>query len=98
MAPESNPLQQLDNWSKLTLKYFIHSWENLYYSRCNSVIFLRGRYETLQLGIRENRLHDISSYTLSTYAFSTAAISTAAISTAHNFNLLHFQLSAISTY
>ena len=33
-------------------------------------------------------LHDISYYTLSTYAFSTA----------HNFNLLHFQPSAISTY
>ena len=38
------------------------------------------------------RLHDISSYTLSTYALPTVAISTAP-----NFNLLHFQPSAIST-
>ena len=36
---------------------------------------------------------DISSYAISTYA-----ISTVAISTAHNFNQLHFQPSAISTY
>ena len=39
-----------------------------------------------------DRLHDISSYTLST-----SANSTVAFSTAHNFNLLHFQPSAIST-
>ena len=42
--------------------------------------------------ICRNGCQDISSYTISTYA-----ISTVAISTAHNFNLLHFQLSAIST-
>ena len=39
-----------------------------------------------------HRCQDISSYAISTYA-----ISTVAISTAHNFNLLHFQPSAIST-
>ena len=39
------------------------------------------------------RCQDISSHAISTYA-----ISTVAISTAHNFNLLHFQPSAISTY
>ena len=44
-------------------------------------------------GWLQNGCQDISSYTLSTYA-----ISTVAISTAHNFNLLHFQPSAISTY
>ena len=38
-------------------------------------------------------LHDISSYAISTYA-----ISTVAISTVDNFNLLHVQPSAISTY
>ena len=38
-------------------------------------------------------LHDIWSYAISTYS-----ISMAAFLTALNFNLLHFQISAVSTY
>ena len=49
-----------------------------------------GNIETFIL--QKSWLHYLSSNTLSTYA-----ISTVAISTARNFNLLHFQPSAIST-